>query len=147
MLLIRQPPDQLCSNLLSRCLLPLDACDPGASTLLLLIVGRFRLAARHAARSLDLAISENWQSALDSECRYALRNQKSTGRMIDLAPNLATREASVRRDYCLSQRKAGGLSENAIHAIEGDYVTDIVAYSDTHGYVELARLCDRGAHD
>lgn len=101
----------------------------------------------YAASSLDLATSENRQSAADVKYRHTLRNCAGDRRMIDTAYELATREPSACRRYRFSDGESATLCRGSVHAVKRDQVALVVAYSHVYDNVELPCLCDGSGND
>ena len=90
--------------------------DPSKSACFLLVMVGWR--PTYAASSLDLATSENRQSAADMKRRHTLRNYAGNRRMIDTAYELATREPSACRRDRFSDGEPATLCRGSVHAIK-----------------------------
>ena len=122
-----------------------EAGNPSTSACFLLLVVRWRPS--DAASSLDLATSENRQSAAYMKRRHTPCNYVGDRRMIDVAFDLATREPSARRPDRFSKGEPVALRIGSVHAIKCDQVALVVAYSHAYDNVELPCLCDSSGND
>jgi hypothetical protein len=95
-----------------------------------------------AASSLDLATSQDRQSAANMKRRRTLRNYTGNRRMIDTAYDLATWQPSACRCDRFSDSVPVALRIGFVHAIKGDQVALVVAHSHVYNNVELPCLCD-----
>jgi hypothetical protein len=100
-----------------------------------------------AASSLDLATSENRQSAANMKRRHTLRNHAGDRRMIDTAYDLAAREPSACRHDRFSDGEPVALRKGSVHAIKRNQVALVVAHSHVYDNVELPCLCDSSGND
>jgi hypothetical protein len=100
-----------------------------------------------AASSLDLATSENRQTAADMKRRHTLRNYAGNRRMIDAAFDLATRQPSACRRDRLSDGEPVALRTGSVHAIKRDKVALAVAHGNVYDNVELLCLSDSSGYD
>ena len=122
-----------------------EASNPSTSACFLLLVVGWRPS--DAASALDLATSENRQSAAYMKRRYAPCNDTGDRRMIDVAFDLATREPSARRHDRFSKGKPVALRIGSVHAIKCDQVASVVAYSHAYDNVELPCLRNSSGND